>query len=270
MKSKWAYWIGVFLVVDHWLVHFKAWTCETRNLRKMKGGKGKVEDFSKKNHPISPQSPCFFKNLLSKIQVSPKSAGCVFCFVWIPPWSLVFSRLYFRCLHWSLVRAPWDDFMDVGEGGKDDIFEMDVDTQDMDEIFVWTFLLIMTNLVILTTVEDVALKLQGSWYLIYDQGPLYEIVGFMQDLLYLLRHSWACVYPLRSQRVAPLRFRPFLPPRFPLLCASKKRIADSCDMWKSTCITSLMQNKSSSGKTKIQSHFLRSGGTFSQNKQIRS
>lgn len=30
----------------------------------------------------------------------------------------------------------------------------------------------------MTTVEDVALKLQGSWYLIYDQGPLYEIVGF--------------------------------------------------------------------------------------------
>lgn len=105
----------------------------------------------------------------------------------------------------------------------------------------------------MTTVEDVALKLQGSWYLIYDQGPLYEIVGFkackgwdsspMQDLLYLLRHFWACVYPLRSQRVAPLRFRPFLPPRFPLFCASKKRIADSCDMWKSTCITSLMQKR---------------------------
>ena len=88
----------------------------------------------------------------------------------------------------------------------------------------------MTSWPFLTTVEDVALKLQGSWYLIYDQGPLYEIVGFMQDLLYLLRHSWACVYPLRSQRVAPLRFRPFWPPRFPRFVPPTKRIADSCDM----------------------------------------
>ena len=37
MKLKWAYWIGVFLVVDHWLVHFKAWKCETNTLRKIKG-----------------------------------------------------------------------------------------------------------------------------------------------------------------------------------------------------------------------------------------